>query len=106
MREHLLGQSAPLAVVKRFVKAQDTPASLQAVSRHFQLVHGVNVLYVQLDARSVRRLGRPHIKILVPTSFEVESIIAVIEVRKFRKQVQMTFGVQLGICVNHEHLSL
>ena len=53
VREQLLCELTPLGIVEGLVKAQNTPTTLQAVARHFEFVHGMNILDVQLDARSV-----------------------------------------------------
>ena len=71
MCEDLLREPAPLCLVECLVKAQQPAAALQTVAGHLELVHGMDILDVQFDRRSIRRLGRPHIQILVPPSFEV-----------------------------------
>ena len=84
MCEHLLRELPPLALVKGFVKAQDPSAPLQTVARHFELVHGVNVLRVHFDARSVRRLRRPQIEVFMSAGLEVQGVVAIVEVGKLR----------------------
>ena len=71
MCENLLCQPAPLTLVERLVKAEDTAASLEAVPRHLQLVHGVYILYVHLDTRSIWCLRGPEVEIFVSPSFKV-----------------------------------
>jgi hypothetical protein len=75
MCEQLFRQSSPLRLLKRRIEAQDPATALETVSGHFKLVHRVHVLYVQLDARPVRRFGRPEIQILMPTRLKVERIV-------------------------------
>ena len=79
--EDLLREPAPLALVERLVEAQEPPAAFEAVAGHLELVHRVHVLHVKLDAGAVWSLGSPHVEILVPPRFEVERVVAVVEVR-------------------------
>ena len=75
MREQLFRQSSPLGRLKRRIEAQDPPTALETVPGHFELVHRVHVLHVQLDARPVRSLGRPEVQVLVPTRLKVQRIV-------------------------------
>ena len=75
MCEQLLRQSPPLRLFKRRIEAQDPTTALETVPSHLELVHRVHVLYVQLDARPVRRLGRPEVQVLVPPRFKVERVV-------------------------------
>ena len=84
MCEHLLRELAPLALVKGLVETQDPSAPLQTVARHFELVHGVDVLHVHFDARSVRRLRRPQIEVFVAACLEVQSVVEIVEVGELR----------------------
>ena len=93
MREHLLREPPPLALIKRLIKAHDPAAALQAVPRHLELVHRVHVLDVQLEARPVRRLRRPEVQILVPPRLEVERVVAVVQIRELGEEVEVIFRV-------------
>ena len=84
MREQLLCELTPLGIVKGFVEAQNTSTALQAVARHFELVHGMDVLHVHFDARSVRRLRRPQIEVFMSAGLEVQGVVAIVEVGKLR----------------------
>ena len=84
MCEHLLRELPPLALVKGFVKAQDPSAPLQTVARHFELVHGVDVLHVHFDAGAVRRLRRPQIEVFVAACLEVQGVVTIVEVCELR----------------------
>ena len=84
MREHLLRELSPLALVKRLVEAQDPSAPLETVARHFELVHGVDVLHVHFDARSVRRLRRPQVEVFMSAGLEVQGVVTIVEVGKLR----------------------
>ena len=86
MSEHLLDKLAPLRLVKRSVKAEDAPRALQAISSHLQLVHGVDILDVELHARAVRRFCCPHIQVFMPSCLEVQSVVTVVKVSKFRQE--------------------
>ena len=73
--EQLFRQSSPLRLLKRRIEAQDPATALETVPSHLELVHRVHVLYVQLDARPVRRLGRPEVQVLMPPRFQVERVV-------------------------------
>ena len=75
MCEQLLRQSSPLRLLKRRIKTQDPATALETVPCHFEFVHCVHILYVQLDTRPVRRLGRPEIQVLMPTRLKVERVV-------------------------------
>jgi len=75
MCEELFRQSSPLRLIKRRIEAQDPTTSLETITGHFELVHRVHVLYVQLDARSIRRLGRPKVQVLMPTRLKVQRVV-------------------------------
>ena len=91
MSEHLLRQLSPLCIIESFVKAQQPPASLQTIPCQLQFVHRVDVLDMQLDARSVGRLRSPHVQVFVTPGLEVECVVAVVQVRKFWEQIQLRF---------------
>ena len=98
MREQLLCELTPLGIVEGLVKAQNTPTALQAVARHFEFVHGMNILDVQLDARSIRCLRSPHVQVFMPTRFKIECVVAIMKIRELREKPEVVFGVQLGVC--------
>ena len=75
MCEQLFRQSSPFRLLERRVEAQDPATAFETVPGHLELVHRVHVLYVQLDARPVRRLGRPEVQVLVPPRLKVERVV-------------------------------
>ena len=75
MCEQLFRQSSPLGLLERRIEAQDPTTALETIPSHFELVHRVHVLYVQLDARPIWRLGSPEVKVLMPTSLKVQRIV-------------------------------
>jgi hypothetical protein len=75
MCEQLFRQSSPLRLLKRRVEAQDPTTPLETIPGHLELVHRVHVLHVELDARPIRRLGRPEVQVLVPTRLKVQRIV-------------------------------
>ena len=83
MSEHLLDKLAPLRLVKRSVKAEDAPRALQAISSHLQLVHGMDVLDVELHARAIRRFCCPHVQVFMTPGLKIQSVIAVVEICEF-----------------------
>ena len=97
MSKHFLRQPPPFRIVKALVEAQEAAAALQAVARHLQLVHGVNVLHMHLDARPVGCLRGPHVEVLVSPCLEVEGIVAVVEIGEFREELQLLLRVQLRV---------
>lgn len=97
MREDLLGELPPLALIELLREAQHATAALEAVSSHFELVHGVDILHVHLDTWTIRRFGCPHVEILVATCLEVQCIVAVVKVCQLRQEVEVVFGVQFRI---------
>ena len=87
MREQLLCELPPFGIVEGLVKAQNTPTTLQAVARHFEFVHGMNILDVQLDARSIWCLRSPQVQVLMPTRLKVKGIVTIVEVGELRQKV-------------------
>lgn len=94
MREHLLNQPPPLRLLESPTEAQQPSTPLQTVSGHFQFVHRVHVLDVHLHRGPIGRFGRPEVEVLVPTGFEVEGVVAVVEVCEFGEEGELVFGVE------------
>lgn len=94
MRKHLLNQLPPLRLLKASTKAQQPSTPLQTIPSHFQFVHRVHVLDVHLDRGPVGRFGRPEVEVLVPTGFEVERVVAIVEVCEFGEEGKLIFGVE------------
>jgi hypothetical protein len=76
MCEQLFRQSPPFCFLKRCIEAQDPTTALETIPGHLELVHRVHVLYVQFDTRSVRRLGRPEVQVLMSARLKVERVVA------------------------------
>lgn len=93
--EHLLDKPSPLSLIECSIEAEYATRALQAISRHLQLVHGVDILDMQLHARPVRRFGRPHVQVFMASRFEVQGVVTVVQVRKFRQQGKLISGVKL-----------
>lgn len=89
MHKEFLRQSTPSSLLECLIKAQQPPASLQTITRHFQFVHRVDVLDVKLDARTVRGFRHPHVQILMSACLEVQSVVAVMEVSEFREKSEL-----------------
>lgn len=94
MCEDLLSQSSPFCFIESLVERKQSTTAFQTIASHLQFVHCMNILYMHLDTRTIRCLRCPHVKILMPTCFEIESIIAVVEIGKFGKKAKVIFGVQ------------
>ena len=97
MREHLLHQLPVLSLLPRAVKDADSSATSQAVSRHFQLVHGVDVLHVEFSRRSIWRTRKPEVEVFVSAGLEVEGVVTRVQIRQLVDQVQGGFRVELGV---------
>jgi len=95
--EHLLHEPPMLALVPTAAEADDPPRALEAVARHLELVHRVDVLDVELGRGPVGRLGGPEVEVLVPAGLEVERVVARVEVGQLVDQVQGRLGVELGV---------
>lgn len=78
--QKLLCQRLPLFSFPVAVKDDQTPTSLQAVSRHFQLIHGVDVLNMTLDTGTVWRSRNPEVEVFMTSSFKVEGVGAGMQV--------------------------
>lgn len=76
MCEQLFRQSSPLRLLERRIEAQDPTTAFKTVPGHLEFVHRVHVLYMQLNARPVRCLGRPEVQVLVPSRLKVERVVA------------------------------
>lgn len=98
MREHLLEQLVLVLGLPLAIKHTDASASLEAVSRHLELVHRVHILHMALDTRSVGGPRRPHVQVLVPACFKVQRIRAAVQVGELVQEVQGRLGVELGVC--------
>ena len=97
MCKQLLDELPVLVRVECLVKAQDSPTPLETISSHLELVHRMHILDVHLDTRPIGSLGSPHIQIFVPTSFKVDGIIAIVEVREFWEEVEVVLRIQFGV---------
>ena len=111
LRQHLTHELPVWRCIKSLIEAQNMPRSFKAVACHLQLVHRMNILHLQLGRWSVRRLGQPQVQVLVPTSFKVHAVIAVVQLRqliqygeiRLRVKLRILFGVrQQGFNVVHE----
>jgi hypothetical protein len=59
--EQLFRQSSPLALIKCRIEADNPATAPQAVARHLQFVHRMDILYVHPNAGPVGTLDGPHI---------------------------------------------
>lgn len=89
MGKEFLRQSTPLGLLECLIKAQQPPASFQTIARHLQFIHRVDVLHMKLDARSIWRFCYPHVQIFMSACFEIQRVIAVMEVSKFREKSEL-----------------
>lgn len=96
--KHLLEQPPFRLLVPAAIEANDSPGALEAVTRHLELVHGVNVLDVHLYGWTVGRFGCPEVEVLVATGFKVEGVVAGMQVGELVEQVEGVFRVEFGVC--------
>ena len=89
MREKFFRQSSPLGLLERLIKAQQPPASFQAIARHLQFVHRVDILDVKFDAWTIRSFCYPHVQIFMSACFEIQRVIAVMEVSQFWEKSEL-----------------
>ena len=97
MSQQLLQQRPLGFLIPSSVEANDSSAPLQTVPGHLELVHGVDVLNVHLDGRTVGGFGCPEVEIFVTTGFEVEGVVAGVKVGEFVEEVKRVFGVEFGV---------
>jgi hypothetical protein len=71
MSENLLHKLPMLSIVESRIKTEETPATFQTVSGHFELIHGMDVLDVHFDARPIGRFGCPHVEVFMPSRFKI-----------------------------------
>lgn len=89
MRKHFLRQPPPFTIIKPFIETQDPPTALQTISSHLKFVHRMYVLHMHFDTWAIRRFGRPKVQIFMLPSFKIKRVIAVIQISKFRDEIQM-----------------
>lgn len=97
MCEHLFRQSSPLSLFKRFVEAENAPATLQAIAGHFEFVHRVHVLNQHFNARSIWCFCCPEVEVLMSPRFKIKCVVAVVEISEFGKEMEIIFGIELCV---------
>ena len=98
MREEFFRQFSPLGLLECPIKAQQPSAPLQTVTGHFQLVHRVDVLDVKFDAWTIRSFRSPHVQIFVSACFEIQCVVAIVEVSQFWEKSELILRIQLRVC--------
>lgn len=78
MGEDFFYQTHMLRFIEASIETHNTPASFQTISCHFQLIHCMDILYMELDARPIGSLRSPHIKIFMTPCFKIKSIVTII----------------------------
>lgn len=71
LSENLFYELPVLPAVESRVEAEEASAPLETITGHFELVYGVNILNMHLNAWSVGGFGCPHVEIFVPSSLEI-----------------------------------
>jgi hypothetical protein len=88
MTQHLLHQPSPLLLLPLPIKHADPPAPLEAVPRHLELVHRVQVLHVALRRGPVGRAREPEVEVLVSSRLEVERVVARVQVGELVEELE------------------
>lgn len=83
--------------VERGVEGKNRAGALEAVAGEVQLLHGVQVLDVHLDSRSVRCLAHPEVEILPLARLEEEDIVAVVQFGELVQLVEFGLGIELDV---------
>jgi hypothetical protein len=76
-----------MLAVPSAVKYANAPRALEAVARHLELVHGVDVLHVELGRGSIGRTGHPEVQVFVFSGLKVERVVARVQVGQLVDQV-------------------
>lgn len=97
MRNHLLHQPPVLILIPSAIETDNPARTLQAIARHLQLVHRMNVLHMTLDGRAVGCARYPHVEVFVPTCLEEDGIVAAVQVGEFVEQIQRRSTIQFGV---------
>ena len=85
--KQLLCQPSPLALIKCRIEADNPATAPQAVARHLQFVHRMDVLYVHPNAGPVGTLDCPHIQVFVPSRLKEQGVVAIMQVGKFTEHM-------------------
>ena len=94
MSKHFFHQPPPFRLLKRCIETNNTSTPFETIPSHLQLVHGVYILYMHLDTRTVRRFRCPEVEIFMPPCFEVERIVTIVKVSEFGEKVKVRFRVE------------
>lgn len=97
LRQHLLDHGVVRGVVKAAVEGQNRSRSSQTVAGEVELVHGMQVLDVELGGGTVGSLGHPHVQIHMLSGLKVQNVVAVVHLSNLVELVQLGLGVELGL---------
>jgi len=85
--KQLFRQPSPLALIKCRIEADNSTTAPQAVARHLQFVHRMDVLHVHPNAGPVGTLDCPHIQVFVPSRLKEQGVVAIMQVGKFTEHM-------------------
>jgi len=85
LHEHLLEQLKVRQLIEFGVEGEQWTRSSQAIARHLQFGHCVDVLDEELGrwASGARGIGHPHVQILFAATFEEQGLVAVLHLAHF-----------------------
>ena len=89
--------------VERLVERQHGSRRLQAIPRHLQLGHGVDVLDEEFRRRSFGNVGEPQIQILLLFHLEIGDFVAVFHLANFVDNGHFIFTVHFGVALGVRH---
>lgn len=95
--KHLFRQPSPRGLIKCRIEANNPATALQAVARHLQLVHRMDVLCVHPYAGPVGTLDCPHIQIFVPSRLQKQGVVAIVQVGEFTEHMEFAFGIKFRL---------
>ena len=90
---------------ERIVEGKHRTRSTQAVTRHLELIHCVQIAHKELRARAVRDLRNPHVQILPLAVLEEDSGVAALELAELGDgfgEALLLVKLGLRLVVRHE----
>jgi len=87
--------------LKGGVEGNDRSGAFQTVSRHFELLGGVDVLHAELDAGTRRGAAQPNVQVSFFARLEKKEVEAAVHVAELRHLGRHLFFLQLRLHLQH-----